>query len=165
MSPSELKSDDIVELMPLLRVYAVFLTKSATYADDIVQDTLERAWRSRTSFKEGSNVKAWMFGILRNCFIDGLRKDKRLVQDVDGKIAAALSTPAEQHWRLQYAQLLRAIEGLPPQVRDAVFLVIGAGLSHEEAAAVLGCPLGTLKSRVRRARGPLMDMIDIEPAR
>ena len=155
-------TDDIIKIIPALRIYAMILTKSPAHADDLVQDTLERAWKHRTSFKAGASLKAWLFSILRNRFVDELRKNRQTVQDVDGDAASKLVTPPDQYWRLQYNDLFKLIEGLAPGVRDALLLVVGAGLSHEEAALVLGCPLGTLKSRIRRARGQLLDQVDIE---
>jgi RNA polymerase sigma-70 factor (ECF subfamily) len=157
---SELRAEDLLELAPVLRTYAFMLSKSTDMADDLVQDTMERAWRHRANFQQGSNVRAWLFGILRNRFIDELRKNSRTIADVDGEAAGRLSTPPEQLWRLQYADLLRAIDKLSPAVRDALMLVMGSGLSHEEAAAILCCPLGTLKSRIRRARVQLMAALD-----
>ena len=128
----------------------------------MVQDTLERAWRHRATFQEGSNVKPWLFGILRNRFTDDVRRSRKTVEDVDGENAARLISPADQHWRMQYNDLLAAIKLLPASTRDALVLVMGAGLSHEEAAVVLGCPLGTLKSRIRRAREQLLDIVELE---
>lgn len=154
---------DILQATPALRVYALFLAKSEALADDLVQDTLERAWRHRAMFKPGSNLKAWLFSILRNRFTDVYRQRRGTVEDVDGVNAARLTSPADQHWRLQYADLMRAIDALPEPTRDALLLVTGAGLSHEEAAEVLGCPLGTLKSRVRRAKVRLLDLVDVDP--
>jgi RNA polymerase sigma-70 factor (ECF subfamily) len=155
-------AEDIIKTIPALRLYAYFLSKSNAQADDLVQDTLERAWRHRASFREGANLKAWLFGILRNRFTDEVRRRRKLVEDVDGANAARLVSPPDQHWRMQYADLLEAIAALPPATRDSLVLVMGAGLSHEEAAQVLGCPLGTLKSRVRRAREQLLSVVELE---
>ncbi len=155
-------ASDITNVIPALRVYAFFLSRSDAQADDLVQDTLERAWRHRATFREGASLKAWLFCILRNRFTDEIRRRRYLVEDVDGENAARLTCPPEQHWRLQYADLLMAINALPVATRDSLVLVMGAGLSHEEAAAVLGCPLGTLKSRIRRARDRLMGIVEIE---
>jgi RNA polymerase sigma-70 factor (ECF subfamily) len=157
-------AEEIVKAIPALRLYATFLTRSTPRADDLVQDTLERALRHRASFQDGSNVKAWLFSILRNRFTDDFRRGRRMVEDVDGEAAARMVSPADQHWRLQYADLLKAIDAMPPATRDALVLVMGAGLSHEAAASILGCPLGTLKSRVRRARSHLLTLVEIDTA-
>ncbi len=137
------------------------LCKSYTRADDLVQDTLERALRYRDHFVPGSSLRAWVFRILRNKFRDDLRADRRLVEDIDGENAARLVSAPEQLWRLQYTDLLAAIELLAPESREAIVLVMGAGLTHQEAAIACGCPLGTLKSRIRRARAQLIDVIDV----
>jgi RNA polymerase sigma-70 factor (ECF subfamily) len=160
----ELTSEDILGTIPALRLYAFFLARSHHQADDLVQDTLERAWRRRDTFRPGSNPKAWLFRILRNRFTDEYRRNRNTVEDVDGRNAALLQYPADQHWRLQYGELLMAISALPIATRDAILLTMGAGLSHEDAADVLGCPLGTLKSRIRRARANLLSIVEIEPA-
>ena len=153
--------DEFVGLIPSLRAYARVLAKSATYADDLVQDALERAWRNRELFQTDSNLKGWLFRILRNRFLDEFRRQRNVVQDVDGAHAAYLVSPAEQYWRLQYLDLINAIDKMSPEVRDALLLVMGLGFTHDEAAAVLDCPLGTLKSRVRRARAQLSDLVEV----
>jgi RNA polymerase sigma-70 factor (ECF subfamily) len=158
----ELMVADILGNIPALRLYAFFLSRSHDQADDLVQDTLERAWRRRDTFRPGSNPRAWLFRILRNRFTDEYRRHRNTVEDVDGQNAALLLYPADQHWRLQYGELLMAINALPPTTRDAVLLTMGAGLSHEDAAKILGCPLGTLKSRIRRARANLLSIVEIE---
>ena len=155
-------ANDIIGVTPLLRAYAIVLTNSRSHADDLVQDTLERAWRHRSEFTPGSSLKAWLFSILRNRFTDEFRRNRHTIQDVDGDYASKLVTLPDQHWRLQYNDLFRAIDGLAPGVRDALLLVAGAGLSHQEAAAVLDCPLGTVKSRIRRARSQLLETVEIE---
>jgi RNA polymerase sigma-70 factor (ECF subfamily) len=152
--------DEFVDLIPSLRAYARVLAKSATYADDLVQDTLERAWRNRELFHTDSNLRSWLFRILRNRFTDEFRRHRNVVQDVNGAYAAYLVSPAEQYWRLQSLDLIDAINKMSPDVRDALLLVIGLGFTHDEAAAVLDCPLGTLKSRVRRARVQLSDLVE-----
>ncbi len=153
--------DEIVSIIPHLRAYARLLTGSRPHADDLVQDALERAWRHRARFVAGTNLKAWVYRILRNKFTDDHRNGRFLVQDVDGEGAARLVSPADQIWRLQYADMLAAIQALPEHSRQSVLLVVAAGLTHEEAAAICNCPLGTLKSRVRRARAQLLDLVDV----
>ena len=148
-------------MVPSLRAYARFLSKSAANADDLVQDTLERAWRNRRTYQPESNLKGWLFRILRNRFTDDFRRHRGMVQDVDGEHAASLVTPADQYWRMQYLDLIDAINLLSPEVRDALVLVMGLGFTHDEAAAALDCPLGTLKSRVRRARAHLIDLVEV----
>lgn len=114
-----------------------------------------RAWRSRESFESGTNLKAWIFRILRNCFIDAVKQRNQTVQDVEGKLAAGLVSTPEQEWRLEYEDLLAGIGLLSCDCRDALLLVVAHGLSYEEAAGICACPVGTMKSRVSRARDQL----------
>lgn len=153
---------ELVALMPRLRGYAMALTGSAAEADDLVQDALVRAWRFRDSFQQGSNLKAWVCKILRNTFYTAAVARRKTVQDVEGKFAARLSCAPDQEWRLQYSELLGALDDLTQDARDALLMVVAAGLSYEEAAEVAGCPVGTMKSRVNRAREHLAEMVDID---
>lgn len=155
----------LVALIPRLRAYAMSLTRTPALADDLVQDTLERAWRARDGFRPDSDLRIWLFTILRNRFTDSYRRQKNTVQDVNGQHAIRVSSPAEQHWRLQYDDLLQAMARLPPDSRSALILISGAGLTFEEAAKVCGCPISTLKSRVQRARRSLLQIVDIAPPR
>lgn len=133
-------TDRVTGLIPDLRAYAMALTHSWPEADDLAQDTLMRAWRARDQFEAGSNMRAWLYKILRNSFYTGLGKDRRLVQDVDGLHASQLTAAPEQAWRAEYADLLRAMAGLTLEARDALVLVLASGLSYEEAAEV--CEIG-----------------------
>ncbi len=119
-----------------------------------------RAWRSRECFQLGTNLKAWLFKIVRNTFYTNMVKRRHTVQDVEGKMAARLACTPEQEWRLQYGELLNAMDRLTPEAREALLLVVASGLSYEEAAAVCGCAVGTLKSRVNRARERLAKLVD-----
>jgi RNA polymerase sigma-70 factor (ECF subfamily) len=141
----------IIAIIPALRAYAISRLRSTDRADDAVQDTLEKAWRARESFEQGSSLKAWMVCIMRNQIIDTFRKNKRIVEDVDGREAARLETPADQLWRLEYADLLSAIDTLTPDMRQALLLV-GLGMTHSEGSLLMRIPLGTFKSHVRRGR-------------
>jgi RNA polymerase sigma-70 factor, ECF subfamily len=152
--------DQVIALIPPLRGYAMTLTGSSADADDLVQEALMRAWRSRAGFHEGTNLKAWLFKIVRNAFYTSLGKRRMTVQDVEGKLASRLSSSPEQEWRLQYGELLAAMDRLSPDAREALLLVVASGLSYEEAAEVCGCAIGTLKSRVNRARERLAKLVD-----
>lgn len=153
---------ELIALMPRLRGYAMALTGSAAEADDLVQDALVRAWRFRDGFQEGSNLKAWVCKILRNTFYTAAAARRNTVQDVEGKFAARLACAPDQEWRLQYNELLGALDELSQDARDALLMVVAAGLSYEEAADVAGCPVGTMKSRVNRARETLAEMVEID---
>lgn len=141
----------MMEQAPAVRAYALMLSASPSEADDLLQDTLEKAWRARGQFEPGTNLRAWMFTILRNTHFNAIRRSRRTVEDIDGARAARLSVEPSQGWRLEYAEVLSAIQDLAPDARHAL-LLIAAGLSYEEAAQVCDCPLRTLQSRVRRAR-------------
>ena len=154
--------DELVRLMPRLRSYAMVLTGNSAEADDLVQDALVRAWRFRDGFQEGSNLKAWLLKIVRNTFYTNVHGKKNTVQDVDGKFAAKLACDPDQEWRLQYGELLGALERLTDEARDALLLVVAADLSYEEAAEISGCPVGTMKSRVNRARERLAELVDAD---
>lgn len=151
--------DQLIALMPALRGYAMSLTGCVSDADDLLQEALVRAWRSRSSFEAGTNLKAWMFRIVRNAFYTSMSRRRRTVEDVDGKLAARLASAPEQEWRLEYEELLNAMGRLTPEAREALLLIVASGLSYEAAAEVCGCAVGTLKSRVNRARQRLSKLL------
>jgi RNA polymerase sigma-70 factor (ECF subfamily) len=156
--------DQVVALIPPLRGYAIALTRSSTEADDLVQDALVRAWQFRAGFQVGTNLKAWLYKILRNTFYTQSEKRRKTVQDVDGRLAAQLVCNPDQEWRLVYDELLVALGQLSQDTRDALLLVVAAGLTYEEAADVAGCAVGTMKSRVNRARERLAQLTDFDLA-
>ncbi len=153
---------ELIALLPKLRGHAIALTGSSAAADDLIQDTMVRAWRFRASYKAGSNMGAWVNRILRNSFYTSTAAQRHVVQDVDGRYAAQLSCKPEQEWRVKYGELLAALAHLAAESRDALLLVVAEGLSYEEAAEVAGCPVGTMKSRVNRARERLAELIDVD---
>lgn len=147
--------DDLVGMVPRLRRYAMSLTHDAVEADDLVQLTLLKAWESRHRFEPGSNLVAWLFTILRNGHINGRRKYWREVADPDGIHAGTLAEPAAQEHRIDLRNLQQALDRLDAAHREALTLVAVEGLTYEAAAAIIGCPPGTVKSRVSRARDRL----------
>jgi RNA polymerase sigma-70 factor (ECF subfamily) len=136
------------------------LTRSSVDADDLVQDALVRAWQFRSGFRMGTNLKAWLYKILRNTFYTQVEKRRATVEDVDGRLAASLSCEPDQEWRIAYDELLDALQLLSQDTRDALLLVVAAGLTYEEAAEISGCAVGTMKSRVNRARERLAQLTD-----
>jgi len=156
--------DQVVALIPRLRAYAMSLSGSSAEADDIVQDALMRAWRFRDGYQMGTNLRAWLYRIVRNAFYTHAAKRRDTIEDVDGRWAATLSCTPDQEWRVQYGELLRAMGQLSPDARDALLLVVSSGLSYQEAAEICGCAVGTMKSRVNRARGRLAQIVDFEPS-
>jgi RNA polymerase sigma-70 factor (ECF subfamily) len=153
--------DQMLAAVPSLRAFANFLTGNRDRADDLVQDTLMRAWTNIDRFKRGTNLEAWLFTILRNCFHSEYRKRRREVEDVDGSYAARLKTNPDQQSHLDYEDFLTALAKVPPDQREALLLVAAQGLSYEEAAEVCHVPLGTVKSRVNRARSRLAALLDL----
>lgn len=151
---------EMVALIPKMRAYALILTRSSADADDVVQDTMLRAWRFRERFEPGTNLKAWLFRILRNEFLSRTAVTGRTVQDVDGKAAAALTIEADQELKVRYGELLGALDRLSPDTRDAILLTAGSGFTYDEAAELCGCAVGTVKSRVNRAREILARELD-----
>ena len=152
--------DAVIALIPALRIHAATRAGSRSEADDLVQETLVRAWCYRGSFQEGTNLKAWLCKIMQNCFYHDLSRQRDTVQDIEGRWAAMLSVAPAQEWRLQYNDMLSALDRLPPDARAALVLIGASGCSYEEAADLAHCPVGTLKSRVNRAREKLANLID-----
>lgn len=154
--------DLVVEQIPPLRAFAWSLCRNASDADDLVQDTLIKAWSNREKFEAGTNLRAWLFTILRNTYYTIVVRRRREVADEDGKHAATLSSAPTQDWSVAMRSLETALRKLPDEHREALILVGAAGLSYEEAAEICGCALGTIKSRVNRARQRLMQLMDLD---
>ena len=142
--------------IPVLKSFALRLVKSRTEADDLVQETLMRALRYRDTFEDGTSMKSWLCRILQNCFYKDASRRRDTVQDVEGRCAARQTVAAPQEWSVLYAEMLAAIDRLAPETRDAFLMVVANGASYEEAAQAFDCPIGTLKSRVSRARDRLI---------
>ena len=147
--------------MASLRAFAVSLCGDQERADDLVQETLFKAWNNLNSFQEGTNLKAWLFTILRNTYFSERRKRRREVEDTDGSYAARLVTHPEQHGHMDLQDFRKMLGRLPDDQREALVLVGAAGFSYEEAAEICGCAVGTIKSRVNRARSRLGDMLGL----
>lgn len=154
----------MIALLPNLRAFARSLSGSADKADDLVQEALIRAWSNRSSFVPGTNLKAWMFTILRNAFISEKRKRRQEVEDATGALAERLSVHGEQSGHMDMVDFAKALEQLSDDQREAVILIGAEGFSYEEAAAMCGCPVGTMKSRVNRARARLGELLGVEGA-
>ena len=150
--------------VPSLRAFAISLSGNIDRADDLVQETLLRAIANIDSFQPGTNMSAWMFTILRNLFRSEYRKRRREVEDTDGSYAESLKTHPEQNSRLEFQEFRAALAKLLPDQREALILVGASGFSYEEAAAICECAVGTIKSRVNRARTRLADLLAIEGA-
>lgn len=154
--------DSLLAATPNLRAFAVSLTGSFDRADDLVQDTLLRALSNIDRFERGTNLNAWLFTILRNLFHSEYRKRKREVEDVDGTYAARLKTAPDQGSWLDFQDFRTALAKLPEDQREALLLVGAQGFSYEDAAGIMGCAIGTVKSRVNRARMRLAALLCLD---
>lgn len=152
---------EMLAALPNLRAFAISLSGRHDKADDLVQDTIMKAWAKQESFEPGSNMKAWLFTILRNEFYSQMRKRGREVQDTDGAFTERLSVHPAQYGRLDLDDFRSALDRLPSDQREAIILVGASGFSYEEAAEVCGCALGTIKSRVSRARTQLQELLGV----
>ena len=159
--PADLR-DGLLQSIPSTRAFAMSLTGNVDQADDLVQEALVRGLAHINQFQPGTNIQAWLFTILRNQFHTGFRKRRREVEDPDGGIAARLAVPPEQDVHLDMEDLKAALAQLPIDQREALLLVGAQGFSYEEAAAICGARIGTIKSRVNRARTRLADLLGIE---
>lgn len=163
MGNADFKSG-LVAAIPSLRAFAVSLTGKPDQADDLVQETMMKAWAAQASFEPGTNLKAWLYTILRNEFYSFYRKRKREVEDAEGKIAASVGTHPEQDAHMDFGDMQAALQRLPDDQREALLLVTASDLSYEEAAKVCGVAIGTIKSRVNRARSRLSELLDTKHA-
>jgi RNA polymerase sigma-70 factor, ECF subfamily len=156
--------DAMLSAVPSLRAFAISLCGNVDRADDLVQETLLRAWANIHSFEPGTNMSAWLFTILRNLFRSEYRKRRREVPDGDGSYAETMKTQPEQSSRVEFEEFRVALNKLPTDQREALVLVGASGFSYEEAAEICGCAVGTIKSRVNRARTRLAELMAIESA-
>jgi RNA polymerase sigma-70 factor, ECF subfamily len=154
--------DAVLAAVPSLRAFAISLSGNVDRADDLVQETLLRALVNIDSFEPGTNLSAWLFTILRNLFRSEYRKRRREVEDGDGTYAESLKSQPEQEARVEFREFRAALSKLPPDQREALILVGASGFSYEEAAGICGCAVGTIKSRVNRARTRLAELMSIE---
>jgi RNA polymerase sigma-70 factor, ECF subfamily len=145
-----------------LRAFSVSLCGSFHQADDLVQDVLLKAWGHSESFQEGTNMRAWLFTIARNTYYSLYRKRGREVQDVDGIYTSNLAVAPSQDGVMDLADFRLALAKLPDEQREVLILVGASGLSYEQAAEVCGVAVGTIKSRVSRARTRLGELLGIE---
>ena len=152
---------DLISAIPSLRAFGMSLAQNADRADDLVQETLVKAWDKQSSFEPGTNLKAWLFTILRNEFYSQMRKRGREVQDSDGIMTARLAVHPGQEGALDLKDFRAALDQLPGDQREAIILIGASGFSYEEAATICDCAVGTVKSRVSRARARLHEILQI----
>ena len=147
--------DEIVDHLPAMRAFAISLTRDSALADDMVQDTLVKAWTNIDKFAAGTNMRAWLFTILRNTYYSSRRKMKREVADVNGIHTERLAEKPAHDGRLHMKDFTAAFSELNIEQREALLLVGASGFSYEEAAEMTNVPIGTIKSRINRARAKL----------
>ena len=153
-------SKDLVAIIPHLRAFARMLCGRRSVADDLTQEALAKAWRSRDAFEPGTNLKAWVFTILRNEFYSQMRRGWREAGWDEEKGAAIAGPGNAQQSAVDLGETARAMTALPDSQREALILVGAGGFTYEEASAICGTRTGTIKSRVARARVALHDMLD-----
>ena len=152
---------DMLAALPNLRAFAVSLTGKHDKADDLVQETIMKAWSKQHLFQPGSNMNAWLFTILRNEFYSQMRKRGREIQDSDGLFTERMSVHPAQYGALDLQDFRAALDQLPADQREAIILVGASGFAYEEAAEICGCAIGTIKSRVNRARNRLAELLSV----
>ena len=159
--PSTDPRDEIITHLPSLRAFAMSLTRNPSAADDLVHDTIVKAWSKFDLYRPGTNLRAWLLTILRNTYYSGRRKQAREVADSDGAMTERLASKPDHDGRLALADLATAFAKLPAEQREVLVLVGAMGFSIEEAAETCGCAPGTVKSRANRGRRALADMLGL----
>lgn len=150
---------ELVAFLPRLRAYARSLVRNAHDADDLVQDVIVRALGARDRFEPGTNMRAWLFTILRNRFYNKFASNGRTFIALEDAPASALVTQPAHEWAMAQSELKEALGKLHPLQREALLLSVGAELSYAEIGQIIGCPVGTVKSRVFRARQELAGLL------
>ncbi len=156
----EVFRNQLVAIIPQLRSFARGLCGWRDMADDLAQDTMTRAWAARSSFTPGTNFRAWMFMIMRNQFYTSIRKNARMTS-LDPEVAErTLVQMPEQHHHIHVTDVTKALQKLPREQREVLLLIGANGVSYEEASEIIGCAIGTIKSRLARGRKALALLID-----
>ena len=157
--PSDDFRDGLIAEIKHLRAFAISLSGSVSAADDLLQEALLRAWKKSGQFRVGTNLRAWLLTILRNTFYSSYRKRAREVQDGDGVNARRLTVSGDQEGHLDLQDFRKALAKLPAEQREVLILVGASGLTYEEAAAICKVEIGTIKSRLNRARSKLIKLL------
>ena len=154
--------DELVTHLPALRAFALSLTRNRATADDMMQDAVLKAWSNMDKFQPGTNMRAWLFTILRNNYYSSRRKLNREVADVDNVFSDTLSVKPDHDGRLQMMDFKVAFDQLADEHREALILVGASGFSYDDAAEMCGVATGTMKSRVNRARAKLTELLQLD---
>lgn len=158
LSDEEFKQE-LARVIPHLRAFGRSLSGNRDLADDLVQETLLKAWAARTRFQAGTNMRAWTFIILRNLFLSQMRRARFKGEWDDVTASRVLAAPAGQEHHVELGDMQRALMHLPQPQREALILVGAGGFAYEEAAEICGCAVGTIKSRVARGRVALEHLL------
>jgi len=150
----------VVKEMSYLRAFAVAMAGNRVLAEDLVQETLVKAWSHHDSFEEGTNLRGWLVTILRNTYFTEYRKRQREVQDSDGVFASRIGVDGGQQIKVEMNEVRAAIGRLPEDQREVLMMTAVQELTYEEASALLNLPMGTVKSRLNRARARLVELLD-----
>ena len=159
--PMSDSKDAIVGHLPALRAFAISLCRNTAQADDLVQETIVKAWTHFDKYMPGTNLRAWLFRILRNTYFSATRKQNREVPDPDGALAARLFVRPDHDGKLAFSEFLVAFDKLSPEHREVLILVGASGYTCEEAAEMTGVAVGTVKSRTNRARARLSELLGL----
>jgi RNA polymerase sigma-70 factor (ECF subfamily) len=159
MQSSNVFLQQVIALAPTMRAFGRSLCADAALTEDLVQDTILKAWDNRARFEMGSNLKAWLLTILRNRYYSELRHRQFEVEDPEGKHAAGLAVQPEHELTAEMDALSRALDELRDEQRQALLLVFAGGLSYAQAAAMCNCAVGTIKSRIARGRDHLAALL------
>ncbi|SKB40790.1 RNA polymerase sigma-70 factor, ECF subfamily [Rhizorhabdus histidinilytica] len=159
LSDDEFK-EELARVIPHLRAFGRSLSGNRDLADDLVQETLMKAWAARKRFQAGTNMRAWTFIILRNLFLSQMRRARFRGEWDEHTANKMLAAPASQDRHIELADMQRALMHLPQPQREALILVGAGGFAYEEAAEICGCAVGTIKSRVARGRAALEQLLD-----
>jgi RNA polymerase sigma-70 factor (ECF subfamily) len=157
--PDDEFKDQLGQVIPHLRAFGRSLSGSRDLADDLVQETLLKAWAARKRFQAGTNMRAWTFIILRNLFLSQMRRARFKGEWDDVTAAKILAAPASQDRHIELGDMQRALMQLPQPQREALILVGAGGFAYAEAAEICGCAVGTIKSRVARGRVALESLL------
>jgi RNA polymerase sigma-70 factor, ECF subfamily len=153
--------DEMVAQIPYLRAFAISLSGSYSVADDLVQDTLVKAWSHADSFERGTNFRAWLVTILRNTYFSQYRKRSREVQDSDNVLAEQIPVKGGQESNVTMQDVQKALNKLAPEHREILLMIGITELSYEEAALACNIAVGTVKSRLNRARAKLAEHLGL----
>lgn len=167
-STSDLQADEqfrreLLTTLPHLRAFARGLSGRPDYADDLAQEAAIKAWTARERYTPGTNMRAWTFAILRNHYLSELRRSRRQTDLDEGAVERMLVMDADQEGSIHLSDMDAALQQLAPERREAVMLVGAGGFTYEEAAEIADCAVGTMKSRVARARAELNRLLDADP--